>query len=773
MPFDQTSHNPSPVAGQADAAEALLHQTLNALPQLAWTARPNGAIEFCNRFWLEYTGLKSSQVVGNGWTQALHPDDLDSTTTAWRAAAAAGSTYQVEQRLRGRDGQYRWFLTRASLQRDAEGRVLHWIGVCIDIDARRRAEEARLASELALQHRLAELETIYNTTPVGLCFLDAEMRYVSINDRLAKLHGVPVADHVGRQLREFKPELADVVEPYLKRVIATGEPIVDLELAYPGSEQIRFVLVTYHPVKDVEGRVLGVNVVVLDITDRKEAELRIRDSEERFRTLADNIAQLAWMADETGSLFWYNRRWFDYTGTTFEEMQGWGWQKVHHPDHLRRVTDKFRSCVQTGEFWEDTFPLRGADGAYRWFLSRAIPIRNEAGQVIRWFGTNTDITQQRKIEEALKDADRRKDHFLALLGHELRNPLAGVTSGIEVLKLIGGGDQQADEIRSAIERQALQMKHLIDDLLDVSRITSGRISLRQESVELTSLVAQVLEDQRRTLSEKQCPPTLECRVSELWVQGDRTRLAQIVNNLLHNACKFTDHNGSVTVIVDQSGQHAQIIVRDTGIGIHAELMGRLFEPFAQAESALSRNGGGLGLGLALVKGLTELHGGTVSVFSAGAGHGAEFIVHLPVTVPDDARSSNQHAALPVAARRVLLVDDLPDTLLPLQRFMQLAGHEVLVATTGAEAVSTAQYHCPDVVLCDIGLPDGMSGYDVARSLRALSQLRTTYLVAITGFGQDHDRTQARLAGFDYHVTKPVNGETLAKLLTEFPRFDAE
>ncbi len=270
-------------------------------------------------------------------------------------------------------------------------------------------------SDAVLRNRVTELESLFANAPVGFAFFDREHRYVSINQHLADINGIPIAEHIGRPISEVTPVNARIVEPILDEVFRTGQTIerqIEGETPkLPGV--VRHWITGFFPVFTGDSQPYSVGACVVEATDRIATEEALRESEERFRTLADNISPFAWMADATGSLFWYNQRWYDYTGTTFEEMQGWGWQKVHHPDHLQRVLEKFKSHVQAGKAWEDTFPLLGKDGNYRWFLSRAMPIRDEQGKVVRWFGTNTDITEQRDAEEALRESEERLRAFVS------------------------------------------------------------------------------------------------------------------------------------------------------------------------------------------------------------------------------------------------------------------------------------------------------------------------------------------------------------------------
>jgi PAS domain S-box-containing protein len=353
--------------------------------------------------------------------------------------------------------------------------------------------------------------------------------------------------------------------------------------------------------------------------------------EERYRILADNIAQLAWTADQAGSIVWYNQRWYDYTGTTLADAQGWGWRNVVHPDHVDEVVAKISRCFDTGETWEDTYPIRGMSGDYRWFLSRAFPIRDETGRVVRWFGTNTDITEQRAAEEALREADRHKTEFLVSLSHELRNPLGIIHTSLGLIERAGLKSAPGRRAVSVIGRQAAHMNRLVDDLLDITRISTGKVLLKRTTVTLNEIVRATADDYRQLFTLEGIGFDVRITKQPLGAYVDIARIEQIVGNLLQNALKFTAMGGRVVLSVRAGKNHHGIIaVRDDGAGLSAGLIARIFEPLVQDTRTIDRSRGGLGLGLPLVKGLVELHGGTVSASSDGPGGGAVFTIRLPL-----------------------------------------------------------------------------------------------------------------------------------------------
>jgi PAS domain S-box-containing protein len=418
----------------------------------------------------------------------------------------------------------------------------------------------------------------------------------------------------------------------------------------------------------VENIVAYDRALVRFIGELAEAALRhsrdqqaLRESEERFRMLADNIPQLAWSADAHGRIGWFNQRWFEYTGRSPDAPPDGSEEGLVHPDHQERVLAKIRHCFDAGEPWEDTFPIQGKDGSYRWFLSRMHPIRDGAGNVTRWFGTNTDVTEQREAEQALRDADRRKDEFLSVLSHELRNPLAPIRNSVYILNHSEPASERTRRARAVIERQVDHLTRLVDDLLDVTRIARGKIELQRGDVDVASVVRRTAEDLRSVVCAQGVELAVELPAEPVIVDGDAMRLAQVLGNLLQNAAKFTPGGGVVRLSLRALDGAAEIRVRDTGIGIEPPLLERIFEPFVQAESSLARTDGGLGLGLALVKGITVLHGGTVRAESAGAGTGAEFVVRLPLAAAAESLPAAD-AAAPLAGHRrvVLVVDDTVD-----------------------------------------------------------------------------------------------------------------
>jgi len=509
----------------------------------------------------------------------------------------------------------------------------------------------------------------------------------------------------------------------------------------------------------------------------RSSEAALGESERQFRTMANSIPQLAWMAQADGAVVWYNRRWYEYTGTTPEQMLGWGWQAVHDPEYLPAVLDRWRLSLETGALFEMEFPLRSAEGQFRMFLTRVFPLEDESGEVFQWIGTNTDMestkqieVQLRATEAALRNADRRKDLFLATLAHELRNPLAPIRTAAQVLADHRLPPAQMKWAQGVIQRQVAHMALLLDDLLDIARITQGKLVLKRSRVTLKEVIDSAVEAAGPVIDGKHHQLDVSLPAHTVTLEADPLRLSQVLSNLLTNAAKYTDPAGHIRLTASVRDEVLHLCVADDGIGIAADALSRIFEMFSQVDSESNRSDGGLGIGLSLVKGLVELHGGEIEARSGGPGHGSEFIVRLPLDADlADSAPLPEIEAPPVKrrARRVMIADDNKDAADSLGMLLDLAGHEVRVVYTGRSALEIAQTFRPDVAFIDIGMPD-MTGYEVAQQLRREPWGSGPFLVALTGWGQDDDRRRAREAGFDRHLTKPVASDDVDGLIAAAP-----
>ncbi|HEY3324618.1 MAG TPA: ATP-binding protein [Planctomycetota bacterium] len=502
-----------------------------------------------------------------------------------------------------------------------------------------------------------------------------------------------------------------------------------------------------------------------EIAARKEAEERVRISEMRFRRLFETAQDGILILDlDSGKVTDANPFIIALLGYTREEFVGKELWEFGLLKDQERSKAAFRRVLETGSARYEDLPLQTKAGERRdvEFVSN---LYDEDGRKVVQCNIR-DIAKRKRAEDGLKDAERRKDDFLAMLGHELRNPLAPIRNASNILKRVNTTDPTVQRAREMIDRQVSQMARLIDELLDVSRIARGKVQLRKDSIDLTQMMRVFAVDYQPTMEGGGL--TFERCISDraLWIHGDPARIQQIVGNLLNNALKFTNSGGKVTLGLDvEHGRTALISVQDTGIGMLPETMTRIFEPFNQADSSVARSRGGLGLGLALVKGLTELHGGTVQAESAGLGRGSRFIVRLPLQKQIAAPRPEKLDPVKKRTHRILIIEDNLDAAESLQVLLSIVGHEVAVAHSGLEGLNLAHEFRPDIVLSDIGLPGEMDGYALARAIRKDPHLSSAYLVAMTGYGQEEDRRHAREAGFDHHITKPAEPEVLERLLS--------
>ena len=454
-------------------------------------------------------------------------------------------------------------------------------------------------------------------------------------------------------------------------------------------------------------------------------------------------------------------------GITLEQLHRIGWQSLVHPDDHEHYVNVYQNAVAArGEFRGET-RVRSASGDWRWIESYATPRLGPRGEFLGYVGVSLDVTARVEAQEALREADQRKDRFLATLAHELRNPLAPIRSAAEMLTLPNLAEEQLLWSRQVIHRQVEHMARLLDDLLDVARITQGKVHLRMQRVDLGTIVDTAVETARPLIAARRHGLTVELPPELPTLDADPVRLAQVLSNLLTNAAKYTDPPGRIVLTASVEDNVVHISVKDTGIGLSSAVIANIFEMFSQGEDAHGRTEGGLGIGLALVKGLVDLHGGAIEVFSDGPGLGSEFVVTLPCHPPGAAPLGETAAgeATSVIARKILIADDNQDAANTLAMLLRIAGHDVCTAYGGQSALALASTFQPEFALLDIGMPD-LNGYEVAKQLRRTSWGKAAHLIALTGWGQEDDKRRAHAAGFDHHLTKPLDPHQLDQLLSD-------
>lgn len=974
---------PSPAASGLDASETHFRRLLNKLPAAAHICNAAGLITYCNEHAVQLWGRTpklndpadrfcgSFKLYSSDGTPVPHDQ-------CWMALALRNDREYdgCETVFERPDGQRRTGMAYVSPIRDEAGRLLGAVSVVVDISERKRTERHR-AIQLSVSEMLAQASDIHSAATGilqetckhlgwSLGVLWAVDRVVGVLRCTQVWHApgaevpefeaacwqrwfAPGVGLPGRIWADNKPIwIADVVrDDNFPRAAAAQRAGLHSAFGYPithGGEVLGVIEFFSERVRESEPELLDVmaNVggQIGQFLDRRRAAEALRDSEQRFRLVAERVPCIVWTAAPDGTITYANDQWFRYCGLTPDQNARHWPELVLHPDDRQRCFELWAHALQTGTDYEVEVRNRSRDGSYRWFVTRAAPLKDAAGRVVQWFGTTTDIDDRKRAEQtaqflteasaalaelmdyestlqrvarlavpvfadwcavdilgpggaartvavthtdpdkaalaqdlfrryplarsdllgirtvlrtgvaewaavvpagrieeltgdpeqlrvirelglksyicvpvrshtrtlgaltfviaesghaydaqdlraaqdlasraaialenshlvaALKESDRRKDEFLATLSHELRNPLAPISNAAQILRLETPASPDADWALGVIDRQTRHLTRLVDDLLDIARITGNKLELRKERVALADVLDTAVETSRPLIENCGQELAVTAPAESIYLHGDPVRLAQAISNLLNNAAKYTERGGRVWLSAERQRGDVVITVRDTGIGIPAELLPRVFDMFTQADRSLERSRGGLGIGLTLVQRLIGMHGGTVEARSAGPGTGSEFIIRLPA-VPDDLVTEPAPAATemtPVPECRILLVDDNEELANTMAKLLRLMGHDVHVAHDGLASLDAVAKYKPNLVLMDIGLPK-LNGYEAARRIRERHGTDLV-LIALTGWGQEDDRLRSRESGFDHHLTKPVKYESLEKLLAD-------
>jgi PAS domain S-box-containing protein len=665
------------------------------VPQIVWTSRADGWVEYMNPEWFEFTGATVEQTLGWAWLNFVHPKDRRRCEELAAQSVQTGQIFDIEYRIRGRNGMYRWFLGRAAALRDKSGNIVKWYGTCTDIDHRKRNEiRHRLLADAnaALSSSLDYETTLKNVAGLVVpAFADGCIVYELTEARklkfVAQVFAIPERGYYAEQMRPYCLGAKDV-QHGPAYVAETGKsdlvPLVnDVVLQHLAQDERHFEIL-----KGVQFR--SYIAVPLRTHDR-------------------TLGVISFISHEEG-------RYYDRDDLGFAEELG------------RRAA----LAIDNARLYRD----------------------------MRW-----ELEQRKRAEEELAAADRRKDEFLATLAHELRNPLAPIRHAMHVFHLYGTNDPTLQRAREIVERQVANMVRLVDDLLDVSRIQRGKITLRKERLNLQAILEEAIESTNPMILKQGHELNVAVPREPLLLDGDPTRLEQIFVNLLSNAAKYTPPGGKIWISAKAEGKDLAVSIRDSGIGIAPEMLPNVFNMFIQADKSLERSFGGLGIGLTIVRHLVEMHGGSIEARSEGLGKGSDFIVRLPAAAPapSGTLSGGMHGIdLSSAAKSVLLVEDNEDSRETLSAVLSIWGHRVTLARDGAEAIRQGLAIRPDIAIVDVGLP-GVSGYEVARQLRqTLGQ--GILLIALTGYGQPEDRKKAFDSGFNAHMVKPADLDELQRLI---------
>jgi PAS domain S-box-containing protein len=756
--------------------EKLRVSVANAAIGFAVTTREGRFLE-ANPAYRAITGYGLEELRDMTFLELVAPEDLAANRhQVDRMLAGEIADFVIENRYRRKGGDLVWVRKSISLVRDGLGEPQWMIALVEDVTERKRAEGMVRGT---LQRFYGVLSSMEN--PILL--VTNEGRVELANSALCEVFGLKespdalvgrIASEVVQETRDALPD-PDAVIARIEEIVRRGQPVKGEEVTLRAG---RTFLRDFVPLS-VDGEPRGRLWLHFDITDRKRAEEELREGEKKLRLAKDAAKMGAWNWDLLTGEVTCSDRCKALFGLGPDTVMTWPVvMAAIQPEDRDRVERSLSDAVTRKEPYEIEMRVPRPDGAVCWVAARGEVAYAADGQALRMDGMVMDITERKHAEELardanekLREADRQKNQFLAMLSHELRNPLAPIRNGLYILDRASPGGEQARRAQVIIHRQIEQMTWLIDDLLDITRISHGKVELQRERLDLNELAHHTVEDHRAAFVKSEVRLEVQPALAEVWVDGDRVRLAQIIGNLLQNAVKFTPRGGKVVVSIDAAParDQAALTVRDTGGGIEPGLLPRLFQPFTQADTTLNRSKGGLGLGLAVVKGLVELHGGSVSAASDGPGQGAAFTIRLPLLVTAArATPARRRAGGRRHPRRVLVVEDNEDAANTLREVLELDDHVVEVAYTGREGLEKARAFHPDLVLCDIGLPE-MDGYEVARGIRADPRLDDVGLVAVSGYAQPEDVAAAREAGFQAHLAKPPSLEALERAIEEVGR----
>ncbi|BAU66798.1 multi-sensor hybrid histidine kinase [Stanieria sp. NIES-3757] len=763
-------------------SEAEFRIIANASPALIWVCSATGANIYFNERWYEYTGQSLEEPLGFGWVNTIHSDDAKRILPYWQHCCATGEPYEGEVRYRQKDGEYRWHRFRALPQRNNSGAIEKWFGCSVDIHDGKRAEEVIAANE-------ARLRGFVEANVVGILYGDIYGNIYEANDELLKIVGYTREELRAGRLRWIDitpPEHLPLDEQAIAEAQAKGACTpYEKEYIHKDGRKIP-ILVGYSLVGEAREESVA---FILDLSDRKAAEAALKESEERFRQMAETISDIFWMMD-------VKQKQILYINPAFERIWGRSPEQLYqrleagyayiHPEDRERVVFTLDQALETNGF-EIEYRIIRPDGSIRYLHERGFVVPNEQGQLTRLVGVAQDITYRKHAEhereqllqreqlarQEAERANRIKDEFLAILSHELRSPLNPILGWAQLLQMSRLNSDQMAEGLATIERNAKLQTQLIDDLLDVAKILRGKLSMKMASVNLAFVIEAAIGTVRTAAMAKSIQLQVELpQVGQIF--GDAARLQQIIWNLLSNAIKFTPNHGRVDIqlslLANQSStiqvKYAEIIIRDTGKGIKPDFLPYIFESFRQEDASTTRNYGGLGLGLAIVRYLVEAHGGTIWADSKGEGQGATFTVRLPLLVSQPTSHQSEQVLkqeLDLTGIRILTVDDEPDARKLLTVLLTQYGAEVLSVASAGEVLANLESFQPDVLVSDIGMPN-VNGYSLIEQIRDLSPQQGGQVpaIALTAYAREEDRQQAFTSGYQWHINKPLEPEQLVQ-----------
>ena len=692
----------------------------------------------------------------------LWSGDLELLTRVQADRAAGPAPVKQVQITIARDGRLEnaWFSFFHAPVHEAAGAIIGSFCVCSDISSQQLARQSAASTS-------QRYKNIIDAMSEGVLLMDEDYRVLEINAEALRLSIKEREEVLGKTHWELWPaSLGTPVEAVYREAMQQRRP-TSLRHHYTSEGLQNWLDLRIYPVP--EG---GLAAFFRDINGPMQSEAALRASEARFRAAVSAIGFM-WTNNAKGEMVGVQAGWSQITGQSPDQYQGLGWTDAVHPDDVQPTLQAWDRSVAGKSFFRHEHRVRVQSGEWRLFSVQAAPVFSDNDQISEWVGVHIDITEAGLAKQALREADHRKDEFLATLAHELRNPLAPIRTAARVLMQPNASAQSVQTCAAILSRQSDHMALLLDDLLDVSRITSGLLELKKTVVNIQAIVDAAVEAARPGITARGHRLTVSLPDKIIEISADSLRLSQVLTNLLNNAVKYTEPQGLITLRVTSSEKVLKLAISDNGIGLAPDNLTRIFVMFSQVRSPIDRSDGGLGIGLSLARGLVELHGGELTAHSEGLGHGTTVTVHLPATLRERSRSDDdafskaaQHARPTTPRLSVLVVDDNRDAADTLAMLLEMEGHRAVTAYSGEAALMRAATEAFDVGILDIGMP-GMNGYELARFLRATQAGAQLLLIALTGWGQESDQRKALAAGFDRHLSKPVNPDALLQGLTGY------
>lgn len=722
----------------------------------------DGVPFFINDAGLRLVGLDSiQQCIQTPVKEFFFPEDQSFIMNEFFPEVLQKGTGVVEIRFRHfKTGEVLWMIYNVFALKDLNDNKIGYGTVSTNITERKHAEEV-------LHKAQTDLNRAQAVAHIGSWRIDTSNNKLEWSDETFRIFGVPKGTPLTYQsfLEFVHPADRQLIDIEWESAL-TGKPY-DIEHRIIVNQQVKWVREQAELEFDEHGSLLSGFGTCEDITNIKNSQEELQHERAFLRQVIDAVPSVVFVKDREGRFLLGNQALAKSYSTSIDCLVGQTEEDFSpNSDEVTRFYQNDLNVISSHvpKFMLDE-KVTHADGSIHWYNTAKIPLIDD-DKCNKVLVVATDVTERKRTAEALRLADQRKNEFLAMLAHELRNPLAPIRNAVQFLKIQAATDPKLIWGCNVIDRQVTHMARLLDDLLDVARITQGKIRLNIERIELADIVNNAVETSRPLIESRRQELTISLTTTPQWIEGDRVRLAQVLSNLLNNATKYTSEGGKITLDVIQSGSEVIIKVQDTGIGIAPETLPHIFDLFTQADQSLAHSQGGLGIGLTLVRQLVEKHGGTVTAASAGIGQGCLFTVRLPTLSMDSSapESMLRKLPLPIPKYRILIVDDYVDAAESLMMVLEQEGHKVEIADCGMKAIEQAQVFQPQIVLLDIGLPD-LNGYEVATRLRALPETRNAILIALTGYGNIEDIRLAKSAGFNHHLLKPVDFEELSLLLT--------